>query len=171
MADERLAQTYAQAIFEKALADWLAPLKGAAAALARDGLAQKLNDAGTTFSQKQELLRSILPADASVAVQNFLLLLVSKHQVHLLPQVVAEFEQYAQRGTAGARAKITSAVPLTDAEKQAVEPKLRMQFGQGLGFDYAIDPTILGGVIVRVGDKVIDGSVAGKLAALKEKLK
>ncbi|MEW5719710.1 MAG: F0F1 ATP synthase subunit delta, partial [Chloroflexota bacterium] len=56
-------------------------------------------------------------------------------------------------------------------EKSALEARLRAPFGDDLAFEYSVDAQILGGIIVRVGDKVIDGSVAGKLAELKEKLK
>ncbi|MBI5301684.1 MAG: F0F1 ATP synthase subunit delta [Chloroflexi bacterium] len=171
MADERLAQTYAQALFEQAVGNWLAPLKAVSAALTKSGLTDKLDDTGTAFSQKQELLKSALPTNTAPQVQNLVSLLVSKNQAHLLPQVVAEFERYAQRTPASAIAHVTSAVALTDAEKQTLETKLRVQFGKETVFDYSVDANVLGGVIVRVGDKVIDASVAGKLAALKEKLK
>lgn len=171
MADERLAQTYAQALFEQAVSNWLAPLKQVSASLTQSGLTGKLDDAAVAFSQKQELLKSVVPANTAPQVQNLVSLLVSKNQAHLLPQVVAEFERYAQRSPASAIAHVTSAVALTDAEKQSLETKLRAQFGKETVFEYALDASILGGMIVRVGDKVIDASVAGKLAALKEKLK
>ncbi len=91
--------------------------------------------------------------------------------MHLLSQIVGDLNRFAQRDTVGGTAKVTSAVPLTDGEKSALETKMRAQFGKDLQFDYLTDRAILGGVIIRVGDKVIDGSVAGKLAALEEKLK
>jgi F-type H+-transporting ATPase subunit delta len=171
VANERLAQTYAQAIFEQAMADWLTPLKTIAASLARAGVIEQLDSAGLEFSKKQELLRPLLPPDTSAEAQNLVSLLVSKNHVRLLPEVIAECERYAQRAAAGKRATITSAVPLIIAEKSALETKLRAQFGSDLAFEYVVNPDILGGMIVRVGDQVIDGSVAGKLAELKEKLK
>lgn len=171
MADERPSQVYAQAVFEKAMASWLAPLKAIAASLAQAGSIEKLDDAGVAFPKKQEMLHSAFPKDAATEVQNFLFLLASKNEVHLLPEIIKEFDRYAQRTTVSDLARVTSAVTLTNAEKQALETKLRNQFGNQIVFDYAIDPAILGGVIVRVGDKEIDGSVSGKLAALKEKLK
>jgi F-type H+-transporting ATPase subunit delta len=130
-----------------------------------------LDDAGLEFSKKQELLRAHLPPNLPAEAQNLVSLLASKNHVHLVPQVIAEFDLYSQRTSLGARAQVTSAVPLLDAEKSALETKLRAQFGDDLAFDYAVNPAILGGVTVRVGDKVIDGSVASKLAGLKEKLK
>lgn len=170
MANERLPQTYAQAIFEQATAAWLTPLKGIAASLPPSAV-EELDNADRAFSKKQELLRRVVPANTAPEVQNFLSLLASKNEVHLLPQVIAEFDRYAQRGAVRPLAKVTSAVALTDAENRALEEKMRPHFGPETDFEYVIDESILGGVIVRVGDKVIDGSVAGKLAALREKLK
>ena len=171
MANERLAQTYAQAIFDQAMADWLTSLKTIAASLARTGVTEQLDSAGLDFYKKQELVRAHLPPNASAQVQNLVSLLASKNHVHLLPEVIAAFDRYAQRTALGTRAHITSAVPLTDAEKSALEAKLRAQFGNDLTLEYVVSQDILGGLVVRVGDKVIDGSVAGKLAELKQKLK
>ncbi len=171
MAKEQLAQTYAQAAYEEALANWLTPLKAIAASLARSNLTDQLDDVTVDFSRKQELARTLFAADTPPQIQNLVLLLASKNHVHLLPQIIAEFERYAQRTRLGTRAQVTSAVPLLDAEKSVLENKLRAQFGDDLVFDYTVDPAIIGGVIVRIGDKVIDGSVAGKFAEMKEKLK
>ncbi|MCI0475675.1 MAG: F0F1 ATP synthase subunit delta [Anaerolineales bacterium] len=171
MPNERLAQTYAQAIFDQAMADWLTSLKTIAASLARANVTDQLDNASLDFSKKQELLRPLFASGAPEQIRNLVSLLASKNHVHLLPQVIAEFDRFAQRTAVGARATVTSAVPLIDAEKTALETKLRVQFGNDLAFEYSINPEILGGMIVRVGDKVIDGSVAGKLAELKEKLK
>jgi F-type H+-transporting ATPase subunit delta len=171
VANERPSQVYAQAVFEKAMAGWLAPLKDIAASLAQSRLTDQLDDAGLAFSKKQEMLRAIFPPDATTEVQNLLFLLASKNEAHLLPEVISNFDRYAQRDAAATVTKVTSAVPLTDPEKRTLETQLREQFGKDLAFEYWVNPDILGGVIVRAGDKVIDGSVSGKLAALKEKLK
>ena len=171
MANERPSQIYAQAVFEKAVASWLDPLKSIAASLAESGMIETLDDAAVPFSKKQEMLQPIFPDHAGTELRNFLFLLASKNQVNLLPEIVKEFDRFVQRTEQVEAAKVTSAVPLMDAEKQALEAKLRRQFGNEIILDYVVDPTILGGVIVRAGDKVIDGSVAGRLAALKEKLK
>lgn len=171
MANDQLAQTYAQAVFEEALAQWLAPLRTAAAALEQAGLTKKLDDAAIAFSQKQTWLRSALPANTPKPVENFLLLLTSKNHTQLLDQVIGELDRFSKHAGGGVSAKVTSAIALSAGEKAALETKMRAQFGQDLSFDYNVDASILGGVVVRVGDKVIDGSVAGKLAALQEKLK
>ncbi len=170
MSNERLASTYARAVFEQAMAQWLSPLRAVAASLKPDVVA-KLDDRAIEFSKKQELMRPLLPPNTPQPVENLLFLLASKNDLHLLNEVINDLDRYAKREVIGESAKVTSAIALTNGEKAALETKMRAQFGKDLSFDYVVDPAILGGVVVRVGDKVIDGSVAGKLAALQEKLK
>ncbi len=169
MPNEQMPQTYAQAIFEQATGDWLAPLRRANECL-EPAQVEALDNPASAFAKKQELLNKTLPSDLPQEVRNFVSLLVSKNQVHLLPHIIAEFDRYAQRGPVRDLALVTSAVPLTDAERRAIEDKMRARFGRDTDFDYAVNPEILGGVIVRKGDQVIDGSVAAKLNALRGKL-
>ena len=68
-------------------------------------------------------------------------------------------------GTAGQSAEVTSALPLTDAEKAQVEKALNVT-----AVNFKVDPRILGGLIVRVGDRVVDNSVASQMSALRESL-
>ncbi len=70
----------------------------------------------------------------------------------------------------GAAATVTSALPLSDAEKSTVEQDLRGQLGKEASIEFKVDPSILGGLVVRVGGKVIDGSVAAKLTELRQSL-
>jgi len=67
-------------------------------------------------------------------------------------------------------ADVTSAVPLTEDERHALESRLRARHGDDLPVAYHVDPTILGGLKVRVGDRFVDGSVATRLEQLREKL-
>ncbi len=158
-------------MFEEAMAKWLTPLKAIAASLEKSGLITRLDDSSLEFSKKQDLLRPLFSPNTPKEVENFIFLLASKNHVHLLNEVVGDLDRYAKRLALGAAAKVTSAIALTESEKSALETKMRTQFGKDLSFNYVVDPAILGGIVVRVGDKVIDGSVSGKLAALQEKLK
>ena len=65
---------------------------------------------------------------------------------------------------------MVSAIALADEQRRALVAKLEAQYGRNLVYSYRVDPAILGGLIVRVGDKLIDGSVASKLAAMKQAL-
>jgi ATP synthase F1 delta subunit len=66
--------------------------------------------------------------------------------------------------------RISSAVPLTKGEQAALRKKLQARFGRQLDLRFEVEPSLLGGIMVRVGDQVIDGSVKGKLDALAQTL-
>lgn len=83
-------------------------------------------------------------------------------------RALAELEMAGRRTQVSA--DVTSAVPLTDAERNVLELRLRARFGDGLPISYRVDPAILGGLAVRVGDRYIDGSVAARLGQLRQRL-
>jgi F-type H+-transporting ATPase subunit delta len=67
-------------------------------------------------------------------------------------------------------ARVSSAVPLTDQERAALGASLKARFGEALAVHFEVEPSLLGGVSVRVGDQMLDGSLRGKLDALKHTL-
>ena len=67
-------------------------------------------------------------------------------------------------------AEVITAVPLTGGEREQLESRLRARHGDDLSISYRTDPAILGGVVVRVGDRLIDGSVSAKLGQLRQTL-
>jgi F-type H+-transporting ATPase subunit b len=71
----------------------------------------------------------------------------------------------------GTSAEVTSALPLTDDEKEAVRQDILGRIGSSASVAFRVDPSILGGLVVRVGDKVLDGSVAGQLETLRSNLR
>jgi F-type H+-transporting ATPase subunit delta len=87
---------------------------------------------------------------------------------------IGEMLRYAASVVADQRgfevATVTSAVPLTDAQLERLEQGLVAQAGRRIRFDTIVDPTVLGGVRVQIGDDVIDGSVASRLSSLRQKL-
>ncbi len=170
MANEELTRTYAQAIFEQAVGRWQKALRAANEALEQAGVETMLDNPSEKFDRKQELLNRTLPANTDLEARNFVYLLASKNETHLLPEVLAEFDRYVARGPARELAVVSSAVPLTEDECQKLEQKVHAQFGQDIDFEYRVDRSLLGGLVVRVGDRVIDGSVAGKLNAMRQKL-
>jgi len=70
----------------------------------------------------------------------------------------------------GGAAEVTSALPLTDDEQQAVKTDVLSKLGNSASVTFRVDPSILGGLVVRVGDRVVDGSVAGQLQGLRQAL-
>lgn len=70
----------------------------------------------------------------------------------------------------GASAEVTSALPLTDEEKESVKEDILAKVGEPATVTYRVDPSILGGLVIQVGDQVLDGSVAGRLEEMRQRL-
>ncbi|MGB2896276.1 MAG: F0F1 ATP synthase subunit delta, partial [Anaerolineales bacterium] len=70
----------------------------------------------------------------------------------------------------GTSAEITSALPLTEKEQKIVSKDVVGELGESATVNFRVDPTILGGLVIRIGDKILDGSVAGKLESLSRSL-
>ena len=84
--------------------------------------------------------------------------------------VVLEEQELEQAKAGEVMATVTSALPLTEEEQKVVSSGLAEQLGQVPAIDFKVDPAVLGGLVVRIGDKVIDGSVGGRLESLRESL-
>lgn len=161
---------YARALFEKAVDKYRRDLHTLRNALEKSTLVTRLDNAAESFDSKKTLLNGVLPRDADAEVRNLAYLLASKNQIHLLNDIVSAFDRMVAAGIPGNAARVTSAIELTSDERSKLESKLHSQYGADLTFDYRLDPAILGGVIVRIGDIVMDGSVSAKLAAMKQKM-
>jgi F-type H+-transporting ATPase subunit delta len=169
--DEELALKYAQAAYEHTTEGWLSTLNVVQDRLAADStLIADLNNAALSFAERQERLDALLPSDARLDVKNFLYVLLRDGQIAMLSAVIRNLTYLATRGPEAHVAHITSAVPLTPEEEQALRQRIHDRFGSDVDLDFRIDSSILGGIIVQVGDKIVDGSVAGKLNALHDRL-
>ncbi len=164
---------YASAVFETALQDWLIRLVWCAASVGRDrALLRQLSDPTKSFEQKQPQLLAALPENAPQPVQNFLLGMLANGDITLLDQVLEELNQMtaAAGGPRPLSAEITSAVELSDEEQQAIQNRLIEQFDANLDITFKVNPDILGGLVVRVGDKLIDTSLSSRMNALRQSL-
>jgi F-type H+-transporting ATPase subunit delta len=90
--------------------------------------------------------------------------------MHLLPAVAAEFERLAREARGVLEATVTVARPVTQSEQQEIQQRLHALTGKEVQIHMAVDPSILGGVVVRIGDQVIDASVEGRLDRLRQEL-
>lgn len=167
MSDPNL---YARALFEKSVEKYTRDLHALANALDTSKLLPRLDNPSESFEGKKALLNGILPLNADPEVRNLAYLLASKNELHQLRDIVSAFDKLAAAGAVGNIARVTTTIELTPQERANLETKLCARYGDDLGFDYRLDPSILGGVVVRIGDIVIDGSVSGKLAAMKQKM-
>jgi F-type H+-transporting ATPase subunit delta len=167
------AQTYATAVFDVAFEDWLKGLQHVATTLDRNPkLMQSLTDDTKGFEARQASLVALLPDGMAKPVRNFLFGMLANGDMALLGDVISQLRQMASVGGQGQTtvAEITSAVELSSEERAGIEQRLQDQFGAGLEYKYHVSSSILGGLVIRVGDKLLDDSVASRLAALRQSL-
>jgi F-type H+-transporting ATPase subunit delta len=162
---------YTQAIFQIVIDRWQGDLNQVAAAVAGDNaLAALLNDPNRAGDEKLKALEAALPDGMAAEEANFVRLLVQEGDFALLPQVAAALAQRPGGRSGPTKADIISAVELTPEEQADLRAKLTQEHGEGLAFTFVVDPSLMGGLRVRVGDKLIDTSVASRLARLRESL-
>ncbi len=113
----------------------------------------------------EETLKSVDPL-----VLNLARLLVHRGRTALSPQIAEAFQELADAERGIAHAVVTTAVPLSDAEGRAVAEKLSEISGRQVIVETQVDEGIIGGLIARIGDNLIDGSTRSRLAALKKRL-
>ena len=101
---------------------------------------------------------------------NLMRLLVASRRVHRMGEIVEHFEVLADEAAGRVRASVTTAIPLSDADREKLSRDLSTQLGKDVRMVAEVDPTILGGLLLRVGDQVTDASVAGRLDQLRRKV-
>ena len=165
------ANRYAQAVFQAMLERWQTALGQVSDVLSKNQpLAATLQDTNKSMADKAAALQADLPADTPVEISNLLKLLVQANDLELLPEISMALAQVATGSVAPTEAEITSAVELSPDEQEKLRRSLSAQHGEGLVFSFNVDPALLGGLRVRVGDRLIDTSVASRLSALRESL-
>lgn len=168
---ESVARQYAHAAYQHSTEGWLADLHTAWERLAATpDLVDHLDDTGRSFGERQAELDSALPPELRGDVRNFLYALLKDNHVRLLPDVMADMARFAEGGAETPAARVTSAVPLTAEEQAAFRQRIATRYGDRVDVEFRVDAALLGGAVVQVGDKIIDGSVAGKLNTLHGRL-
>ncbi len=164
---------YAEAAFQLATRDdsietWRRELDLAAAQT--DGqLMDVLANPALPLDERLDAANRVL-ADLSQSVRNLVFLLVRRRRIEQLPRVVAEFIRLDERRQGITHATATSAAPLTDIERKALTARLEQMTGGRIALETDVDTGLLGGLVVRVGDRLIDGSVRGRLERLRNQL-
>jgi F-type H+-transporting ATPase subunit delta len=174
MARRYSARRYARAVFEIALEkqrlnEWQSGL-GKMARLARDeSVASYLESPDIRFEDKAELLSKEL-GDIEPLVLNLVYLLITRGRFGMLSDIVDEYQRLLDEYNNIERAEATTAVPLDEDDKQRLAKRLGDVIGKEVTLEDKVDPDLIGGVVVRVAGKLLDGSTRGKLEALKREL-
>ena len=171
-----LARPYAKAAFEYAqahqrLANWSAML-GLAAAVSQDDTMQRVLKAPRlTSTEKATTFVEVCGDKFDAQARNFLSIVSENNRMELLPEVADMFELYKAEQEKSVDVDVTSAFALNDEQQDKLAKVLSARLGREVRLHAAEDASLIGGVVIRAGDLVIDGSVRGKLAKLAEALK
>lgn len=176
MREESVARRYAAAYLEVALksGDLLAArdnIRRVADTVANHGMLKALlHQPQVTTERKKSVLSEVLKGEATPATLNFVHLLTDKRRIDLLGDIATELERLVRERQNIARAIAVTAQPMHPSQVDALKASLEKQTGKTIELSTEIDPSLLGGVLVRIGDTVMDGSVRGKLDRLHEQL-
>lgn len=122
------------------------------------------------LERKRALMRDGLAAGSLPVVARFADLLLRKKRLVMLAEVVAAFDLQVRRWQGLQEAEAVSAVPLTEDEQKRLHAKLERTTGLTIELKTRVDPDLVGGLFVRIGDRVLDRSVKGLLRSLGERL-
>ena len=173
-----LAGRYALALFELASEAEQLETVGASLAAVRRALAESDDFRELTQSPlvgRDEAVRAVGATAGAMKLDpitsNFLGVLARNRRLSQLPNVIRAFNQLAARHRGETTAEIVSARPLDDGQLAALKDRLKSRLGRDVAVDLTVDPAILGGLVVKVGSQMIDGSIRTKLNNLAQAMK
>ncbi|AQR66167.1 F0F1 ATP synthase subunit delta [Aquaspirillum sp. LM1] len=171
-----VARPYAEAVFrlakdEKRLLPWGDALTILAAMMENSDAVTYVTHPKRTAQEAEKLIVDVLGDRADSEVKNFIAVLLENHRLTLLPEIARQFELLKSREESVVEATVESAFPLNDAQAAELATTLKAQFGKDIRLSTSVDPNLIGGVRIKVGDEVIDASVRGKLQAMAVSLK
>ena len=171
-----IARPYAEAAFELARTDnalpvWSTMLRSASAVVADPAMAKALDNPKLTAGDKESLFLSVCGDKLDAMGRRFVRVLVEAERIALLPYIAAQFEDRKNEAEGVATARIDSAFPLTDAQLAELKGALEKRFGKKIEPTVNVDPELLGGARITVGDTVIDASVRAQLQAMANQLR
>ena len=118
----------------------------------------------------EQQLNAAVPADAPREVRNFLQAMAREGVLDRLPSVVQAFERYGKSDTRPLSGEIISAVELSDEQRATIISDLRGRYGERLDLRFSVDPSLIGGLIIRIGDQVLDNSLRARLSAIQRNM-
>ncbi|MGB1238679.1 MAG: F0F1 ATP synthase subunit delta [Pseudomonadales bacterium] len=167
-----VARPYTKAVFEYAreagtLDGWSNALNTAAAVSGDDVMMRVLGNPALTSEQKADALITVVE-DFDESQQNFVKLLAENHRLALLPEIAAQYEQLKANQESSVEIDVTTAYELNEQQQQKLSQALSTKLGRDVALTSTLDKSILGGVVIRTKDLVIDGSVRARIAKLAE---
>jgi len=166
-----LARPYAEASFRTALesrdlAGWAGALAVAGAIAADAKMAELLGNPRLARAQKLEVFFGVGGDRLTAPVRNLVTILVEGTRASLLPEIAVQFDALKRAHESVLKARIVSALPLADAERDDLVAALAGKYGRRIEATVEVDPGLIGGARVHVGDEVIHASMRDALAQM-----
>lgn len=169
-----IARPYAEALFRVAqggnLQAWSDAVAEMAAVAALPEVKELSSNPRLSDAQIAETFLSVLKSSISAEAKNFVHALAENGRLVLLPEIAEQFKQLKNAQQGSADAEITSAFPMESAQVADLVAALEKKFGRKLNPSVTVDPSLIGGVRVVVGDEVLDSSVRAKLQQMQTAL-
>ena len=170
-----IARRYAGAMFDIALKQntldrTLDDVQGLGQLFSKHTLAYLLREPKIPLQRKETALREMLETRVLPTSLNLALLVVQRGLVEVMPNIATELQQMVFDYKNQAIAEVTTAAPMDAQQQTLVKQALEQQTGKTILLQTKVNPAILGGVVARVGDQVIDGSIQQRLQVLKRQL-
>jgi F-type H+-transporting ATPase subunit delta len=170
-----IARRYAKALIQiavdqKSVEQYYTELTGFSQALeSSPDAAELLTDPGIRIEVKRAVVKDLV-ARLGIAetIGDFILLLLDKKRLDSLSQITVNYRSFADEAAGILRSTITSALPLTEAQVDQLRSSLEKTTGKKIILNVATDASLIGGVVTRIGDKVLDGSIKTQLVKIQD---
>lgn len=170
-----IARPYAEAIFEMAkeqqnLAKWSEMLALIELVVSSPEVQGLIGNPRIQKSQLATLILDVSGSNLNKEAQNFVRLLISNNRLNVVPEIFELFQIYRAEAESTVTAEVTSAFPMSPEQEKMIANALKKRLNREVMLTSRVDKSLLGGVVVRAGDLVIDGSVVGQLEKLNAAL-
>jgi F-type H+-transporting ATPase subunit delta len=170
-----MARPYAKAVFELArdegkLADWSALLAGVAATVRDPLVAKAIGHPAIGRGQLAAALIEAMGTAATPQAKNLLNLLSEYNRLKLATEISLQFEALRAEAEKRVDVQIATAAPVDAAQQQALVAAVKKKLNRDVNVSWTTDPSLIAGAQIRAGDTVIDGSISGELARLRQAL-
>ena len=170
-----VARPYAEAAFKLAreknlLAQWSGMLRLLETVVRDENVGRCIGDPNVSREQLESLILGVCGDRLDGAARNFVQVLVLNNRLALLPEIAAVYEQLKREHEGTLEAEIHSAFAVDDAQVGAIVGKLESKYGRKVRAQVVVDPQLIGGVKIVIGDKVVDGTVRARLDAMSAAL-
>ena len=176
VADDALIAGYAQALFAVARAEGVLPkvedelYAFGKAVEQHTELRESLTDAALPAENKRGVVQDLIGGKADPVTVSLVWFVINAGHARELPKIVDELARMASNEREHALAEVRTAVDLSAAQRERLAQALSRATGRQIDVKVVVDPTVVGGVIARVGDEIFDGSIASRLEDAKQAL-